>query len=435
MLQKLNKKQKRANRLAQLLTHTNNTRDTLPLIQHSAVEWLVYPNKQRILNPDSKLGSLLYADPSVLQSLRNFTRRHSVDRNNWESVLLKVRTEQEGMETLGAHNETSLHRYKLVEKLIETLSSNGVSPQDARSLKQTIQTHREYYRRATTRLNGNEFQSKVQQFKESWNTMRPQRVKDNFLPHGEAIGVELEWIAPCRVDDDDNYNRDCMDFERPDDIWGTSWGYDSSIRDFQEHQYRQGQETRVMLRYGNWNRLHQVCDYIKDNGGEVNKSCGVHVHLDTRHISRAATITRGKRLGSAVAWLKLLVPKSRAKSTYCKGTFSTTEKYQAVTMHNYTIGRECVEVRLHSGSLNANKIVNWIELLHYIKNHYNHLGTWEEFLQSGCPLHLKMWAINRKEKFNPTVQPEADIESEQIEELPDPLPQLPDLPPSMDDGA
>ena len=59
MLQKLNKKQKRANRLAQLLTHTNNTRDTLPLIQHSAVEWLVYPNKQRILNPDSKLGSLL----------------------------------------------------------------------------------------------------------------------------------------------------------------------------------------------------------------------------------------------------------------------------------------------------------------------------------------------------------------------------------------
>jgi hypothetical protein len=97
-------------------------------------------------------------------------------------------------------------------------------------------------------------------------------------------------------------------------------------------------------------------------------------------------------------------------------------------MHNYGMGRECVEVRLHSGSLNAQKIVNWIELLHYIKNHYIHLGSWEEFLNSDCPLQLKMWAINRKEKFNPTIQVEADIESEQIEELPEPVPELPELP-------
>lgn len=425
MLHKLNKKQKRANRLAQLLTHTNNTRDTLPLVQHSAVEWLVYPNKQRILNPDSKLGSLLYADPSVLQSLRNFTG--SGYRNNWEDVLLKVRTEQEGLETLGADSQTSVHRYKLVEKLIETLSSNGVTPQDARSLRETVRSHRQFYAPPTEFSNRN-YQGKVREFKDSWDSMRPQRVKNNFLPDGEAIGVELEWIAPAICHSDGTYDQDTKDFDNPNNIWGTSWGYDSSIGNFDEHQYARGQETRVMLKYGNWNRLHKVCDYIKTNGGEINKTCGVHVHLDTRHLSRAATITRGKRLGSAVPWLKLLVPKSRAKSTYCKGTFSTTTKYQAVTMHNYGMGRECVEVRLHSGSLNAQKIVNWIELLHYIKNHYIHLGSWEEFLNSDCPLQLKMWAINRKEKFNPTIQVEADIESEQIEELPEPVPELPELP-------
>ena len=425
--QQLTKKQKRANRLTSALINTHNNHGDLPLIARTAVEWLVQPDNTKILNPNSRLGSLLYADPSVLQSLRNFTRRNSCGLE-WESILLKVRSEMDDS-TFSNHPET-YRRYELVTQLIRTLSENNATISDARDIRDTIANHRRYVRRYNN-TESVSLQTKVQRFKNDWTTMRPDRVQDKFLPHGEAIGVELEWLAPCYIDEDANYQRDTIDFERPNNIYGTSWGYDSSITDFDEHQYNRGQETRVMLRYGKWNRLIQTCAYIKEHGGEVNKTCGVHVHLDTRHLSRAATITRGKRLGSAVTWLRLLVPKSRARRQYCQGAFSTSQKYQAVTMHNYGIGRKCIEVRLHSGSLNATKIINWIELLHFVKNNYIHLGTWEEFLQSDCPLHLKMWAINRKEKFNPTIEVEPDIESEQIEELPEPLPELPPVPSSI----
>ena len=424
MLQQLQltKKQKRANRLTTSLINTHNNHGDLPLIARTSIEWLVQPDNTKILNPDSRLGSLLYADPSVLQSLRNFTRRHDCGLD-WENILLKVRDQMSNPTAFSNHSETD-YRYKLVTQLIRTLAQNKATISDVRDIRDTIATHRLYIRRSQ-RVQNDSLQTKLDQFKNNWSSMRPDRVQDNFLPKGEAIGVELEWIAPCIYDDDNGYDRDSMDFDRPE-IYGTSWGYDSSIQDFDEHQYTRGQETRVMMRYGKWNRLIQTCAYIKEHGGEVNKSCGVHVHLDTRHLSRAATITRGKRLGSAVAWLKLLIPQSRAGRTYCQGTFSTTQKYQAITMHNYGIGRHCIEVRLHGGSLNATKIINWIELVHFVKNNYVHLGTWEDFLQSDCPLHLKMWAINRKEKFNPTIEVEPDIESEQIEELPEGgLPPLP----------
>jgi hypothetical protein len=92
-------------------------------------------------------------------------------------------------------------------------------------------------------------------------------------------------------------------------------------------------------------------------------------------------------------------------------------------------GRQAIEIRVHSSSLNAKKIIRWIELLSFIKDSYVHIPEWENFLESNAPMKLKLWASRRREKFNPVIQ-ETDVESEQVQEIPElptPAPESPQM--------
>jgi hypothetical protein len=266
---------------------------------------------------------------------------------------------------------------------------------------------------------------KLEHFKASWNTMEPNSVKEAFLPKGSAIGIEIEFLARAREytsDGDTRYDTSETSFVKPA-IHGVSWGYDTSVKTTRDYHYATGQEVRVMLRQGNWKRLEKVLTHLKTSGCEVNHSCGLHVHLDCRDLSHFATVTRGKRLESALSWLREMVPAGRSTRGYAKPKFSTSDKYAAITMHQYSYGRKAIEVRLHSSSFNLTKIKNWINLLLFIKDNYKHLHTWEDFINSTAPMDLKVWAIRRREKFKPSeiiqegADPDADTESEQISEI------------------
>tara|TARA_Y100000310_G_C20630232_1_gene788239 strand:- start:697 stop:1578 length:882 start_codon:yes stop_codon:yes gene_type:complete len=285
--------------------------------------------------------------------------------------------------------------------------------------------------------------------------MTPDSLEEKFLPKGSAIGVEIEYLARCReTDEEGEYDTSTMDFQMPTkEIYGTSFGYDCSLRSSEPYHYGEGREVRIMLRQGRWGRLEELCKHLKSQGAEVNKSCGLHVHLDVRDLSKTSTITRCKRLESALPWLFTLVPSSRrwqkkpsekypegTPNQFCQPHFREGEKYAAVNMAAYGRssygGRKSIEVRVHSSSLNAKKIIRWIELLSFIKDSYLHMHNWESFLESSAPMKLKLWASRRREKFNPVVQ-EADVESEQVQEIPElptPAPELPPLPqpPSME---
>jgi len=267
--------------------------------------------------------------------------------------------------------------------------------------------------------------------------MRPDRVQDEFLPKGTAIGVEIEWLArACESSDyEGGYDRNCIDFKKPNPaIHGVQWFYDTSISTSEDYHYETGQEAKVMLRYGKWNRLTSVCKHIRSQGGEINKSCGLHVHLDVRNISKAATITRCRRLETALPWLLKIIPPSRAEgNTYCSPTFSQYDKYHAITMHSFRRQRKSIEVRCHSATLNPKKIIRWIELLMFLKESYKHYPTFESFINSMAPYDLKEYVIKRKTKFTPrleTPEEEQDSDSEQLTEavVPSPPSMLPPLP-------
>jgi hypothetical protein len=128
------------------------------------------------------------------------------------------------------------------------------------------------------------------------------------------------------------------------------------------------QEIAVSYRSGAEQIIYDVCKFLKDKA-YVNKSCGTHVHFDMRHVDRNIVRVYGARLACAVPALKMLLPEWRRKSEFAKSTishlgdsrFDYGDRYAFVNLCAY-LKHKTIEVRGHSGTIDADTILNWIAL-------------------------------------------------------------------------
>jgi hypothetical protein len=110
--------------------------------------------------------------------------------------------------------------------------------------------------------------------------------------------------------------------------------------------------------------LKTLCDSLNKFDAKVNKSCGLHVHLDSRNSDPNALYYN---LVQSLPLLKTMVSKSRLRNQYCKlnknkKVMNTKCRYFAVNGQAY--GRyRTIEVRLHNGTTDFNKINNWVQIL------------------------------------------------------------------------
>lgn len=108
--------------------------------------------------------------------------------------------------------------------------------------------------------------------------------------------------------------------------------------------------------------LEKLCNLLKELGAMVNTSCGLHVHLDARNLTNEQKETRSFNLENSLNVLFKMLPKSRSKSTYCKKQRSTSDRYSAINMTALDkFGT--IEIRMHSGTTDFDKIKNWCEIL------------------------------------------------------------------------
>jgi len=130
-------------------------------------------------------------------------------------------------------------------------------------------------------------------------------------------------------------------------------------------------------------QLRTVVTALDDMGGNVNRSCGYHVHfeaadLDFRHVRAIVT-----RYAAHEAEIDAFMPPSRRSSqnSYCqsvvglagnarfKNATSMRELVNAQGGRYFKVNLQpyyrygTVEFRQHSGTLNAAKAVNWVRLL------------------------------------------------------------------------
>jgi hypothetical protein len=121
-------------------------------------------------------------------------------------------------------------------------------------------------------------------------------------------------------------------------------------------------------------RLHEVIAFVSDkiriHHGRVNASCGLHVHLDARKVTGYLPETMYENLLACQAQLYKLVPASRRKNKYCTRSRvtdygRTKSRYKAI--NSRAIWKyQTLEVRLHSGTIEAEKIEAWVRLLRTI---------------------------------------------------------------------
>jgi hypothetical protein len=125
----------------------------------------------------------------------------------------------------------------------------------------------------------------------------------------------------------------------------------------------QAHEVRVLLvRRELEPRLFRLCKRLEALGLRVNRSCGLHVHLDQRGQTEAQVEKRAKVMDAWLCALQELVPASRRDNSYCRFGTSWKDRYHAVNLCAFS-AHKTLEVRLHSGTTDYTKILAWVRLL------------------------------------------------------------------------
>lgn len=223
---------------------------------------------------------------------------------------------------------------------------------------------------------------------------------------GEYIGIEIECLIPLHVSMDDIQKQL---FEQK--IKGVNNVGDASIKDDNgddldddnEDAEYYGREFRILTKVNDLSNLEAFLKILNKKGAYVNKSCGLHVHLDCRDVSNAAAQTRADRLVKALPILTAMVPSSRRDNHFCQwGKSVERDRYYMVNTTSFR-KHGTIEVRLHSATTDFVKISNWIKILYQVtrkqvRGEFANLNTFAKKLDLSP--ELKEYMSNRIKLFN-----------------------------------
>lgn len=117
--------------------------------------------------------------------------------------------------------------------------------------------------------------------------------------------------------------------------------------------------------------IEKVCEVLADTNAQVNKTCGLHVHLDMRNRNSEMAFNN---LVCSQNILYAMNPFSRQSGTYCRRVdtkdFDLAKKgtkYFGINAESFN-RHKTIEIRIHSGTIQSRKISNWVKLLLQIVN-------------------------------------------------------------------
>lgn len=121
-------------------------------------------------------------------------------------------------------------------------------------------------------------------------------------------------------------------------------------------------------------RAHNLCGRLSSVGARVNRTCGLHVHIDARNVYYNRKQMFINWLYASESFWFALIPESRRNGKYCQslGRWLVCGRPQTVHLSWANISPyQTIEIRLHPGSINPHKVGAWMrvcnclmELLH-----------------------------------------------------------------------
>lgn len=125
-----------------------------------------------------------------------------------------------------------------------------------------------------------------------------------------------------------------------------------------------------------WDELKAICESIRAAGGRVNKSCGLHVHLDFEERDAAIAQRIGHNYYMLEPLIRASLAPSRSNNSYCRVRNIPARPDTELSFRDMNVyGRYCavnflaierhgtIEFRQHQGSLCFAKIQKWIMFL------------------------------------------------------------------------
>jgi hypothetical protein len=170
--------------------------------------------------------------------------------------------------------------------------------------------------------------------------------------------------------------------------------------------------------------IPKICEVLRKCDSGVNGRCGLHVHLDMRNREKGKVF---KNLILTQPILYSMQSKLRREAEYCQ-IFNNTNldeqtpnpgrndgHYWGINGLDALRRHTTFEVRIHSGTINATKISNWVKLLLYIVNRkeafkesQNSFVKFYECEKSSFDHDLATYVLNRIMKHVKNVNDEDD---------------------------
>lgn len=159
--------------------------------------------------------------------------------------------------------------------------------------------------------------------------------------------------------------------------------------------------------------LVQLCDMLRLLGARVNKSCGMHVHLDqrdlvdqnTKRVNILKLNKRGRNFRNVIQVFAQMMPHSRRNNTFCQlgmNSITSGSRYYAINMSAFK-RFQTIEIRLHSATTDFTKISNWIDVLLFVQHSEiknRRINTFEDFcFDLDVPEKLIMYMESRIAEF------------------------------------
>lgn len=205
-------------------------------------------------------------------------------------------------------------------------------------------------------------------------TNDPFREKKPRKPRAHYIGVELEFNPVPNQ----NIRTIGDALKKANLARYVHVGEDGSCGGFDQNGNRlRGYEVRVLLEETNfYDTLKKVCAELKTLGFKTDPSCGTHIHLDMRNRDVKQCYAN---MYKAQLLLRKFLTFDRKRNIYCKkNEFPSYDEHVennreresrrcGINTHSYQKYRT-LEVRMHHGTLEAEKLAPFIKLLLKIVN-------------------------------------------------------------------
>jgi hypothetical protein len=326
---------------------------------------------EQVKAPDQRetLKTLVLAELALKSAVRSLSRDNPALKNARGSLRTQLQLVRHNRKIIFREGfRFRAHHRKHPDSVVEYISTNRTfALQNIREVVREVRRHRQRSIHRE-RLNADRMPYRgvhqiaglyllAQKMRRADSVFREKRPTslDNY------VGIELEFICPS--------GREVLAVDLVEAELGnyTHLHGDGSVS---QDQKRPGEELElsILLKQSEVAEvIPRIAAVLARRDCYVNRTCGMHVHLDMRNRDQQRAF---QQLVRAQPTLYAMVPPGRKASKFCSPTRGAKlqhkhihgERYKginAAALRKHTT----IEVRIHSGTLLAHKICRWVELL------------------------------------------------------------------------